>query len=78
MRSGASANRAASSCRGAKRGEPLEDITKVVFIQVGWRLQQPRQPFGIGWADQLQRDAKLLIPQPIQDLGGCAGPLVGG
>lgn len=50
----------------------------MVIIQVDWRLQQPRQPFGIGWADQLQRDAKLLIPQPIQDLGGCAGPLVGG
>jgi hypothetical protein len=78
-RSGASAYRAASSCRGAKRGwraschqlgpargEPLEDITKVGIIQVGWRLQQPQHPYGIGLADLLQRHAVLLIPQPNQ------------
>jgi hypothetical protein len=34
---------------GPARREPLEDITKVVIIQVGWRLQQPQQPFGISW-----------------------------
>jgi hypothetical protein len=60
------------------RGEPLENVTEVVIIQVGWRLQQPQEPFGIGLADLLQRDAVLLIPQPNQDLGGCVGPLVGG
>ncbi len=46
------------------RGEPLEDITKVVSIQVSWRLQQLQEPFGIGLADQLQRDAVLPIRQP--------------
>jgi hypothetical protein len=64
--------------RGPARGEPLEDITKVVILQAGWRLQQPQEPFGIGRADLFQRDAVLLIPQPEQDLGGCVGTLVGG
>ncbi len=38
----------------------------MVFIQVGWLLQQAQQLFAIGWADLLQRDAVLLNPQPNQ------------
>ncbi len=50
----------------ASAGRTARGRHEVVIIQVGWRLQQPQQSFGIDWADLLQRDAVLLVPQTNQ------------